>query len=98
VQGDTAPAIRGQILYEATNAPLNVTGSAVRFQMRKSDDRRFTVNALASVVDGAAGQVSYAWAANDLAVPGEYLVQWEVTFPTLRVQTTATSTITVRRQ
>jgi hypothetical protein len=66
--------------------------------MRKSDDRRYTVNAAASITEPTAGKVSYAWAANDLAVPGDYLVQWEVTYADTRVQTTATDTVTVRRQ
>lgn len=98
VQGDTAPAIRAQILVEATGLPQDLTGATVKFQMRKADDRRFTVNATATITSAATGEVSYSWGANDLATPGDYLVQWEITYVTTRIQTTATSPITVRRQ
>lgn len=98
VQGDTAPAIDGQIKIETTGVPKDLTGAAVRFQMRRADDRRFTVNALAANVDLSVGQVSYAWGANDLATPGDYLVQWEITYGSGKVQTTAAETIIVRRQ
>lgn len=98
VQGDTAPAITATIVTDSDQAAVNLTGCTVRFQMRKQDDRRYTVNAVASLVEAAAGRVSYAWATNDLAVPGDYVVQWEVTYTNSRVQTTAPSTVTVRRQ
>jgi hypothetical protein len=100
VQGDTAPDITATIhaLGNATQ-PADLTGGAtVLFQMRKKDDRRFTINQPATVVDDEAGEVSYSWAANDLAVPGTYQVQWEVTYPDGKVQTTAIREIEVRRQ
>lgn len=100
VQGDTAPDITSQIhLEDDPTSPVVLTGASVRFQMRKADDRRFTVNAAATVTDESTGLVRYSWAVNDLAVPGTYLAQWEVTYPGGRVQTTApVETLTVRRQ
>lgn len=98
VQGDTAPAITATISHDSTGSPVDLAGSAVRFQMRKANDRRFTVNEVATLVDAPTGQVEYVWGPNDLAVPGDYQVQWEVTYPDARIQTTSTSTITVRRQ
>lgn len=101
VQGDTGPDISA-ILHREDDPDARIdltTAQGVRFQMRKSDDRRFTVNAAATVVNAATGSVKYSWGANDLAVPGEYEVQWEVTFGDGTVITTATTTtITVRRQ
>jgi hypothetical protein len=97
VQGDTDPAITATLTVDGV--ALNLSGSTVRFQMRKEDDKRFTVNAAATIVSAAAGTVRYQWGTNDLAVPGEYYVQWEVTYPTGRVQTQAApSVVTVRRQ
>lgn len=97
VQGNNAPDIEGTIKKEDT--PLDLTDCSVRFQMRKQDDRRFTVNAPASITDASAGEVRYSWAANDLAVPGDYLVQWQVTYPDERVQTThPPNPITIRRE
>lgn len=98
VQGDTAPPIRSQIRKE-DDTPKDLTGVTVKFQMRKSDDKRYTVDAAASVDDADEGRVSYSWAPNDLAVPGDYICQWELTFGDGRVQTTEPpNEITVRRQ
>ena len=103
VQGDTAPDITA-IIHEEDDlssvidlSPAYVSG--VKFQMRRADDKRYQVNSAASVVDGPAGRVSYSWSANDLAVPGTYVVQWEITYQGGRIQTTSPEvTITVRRQ
>lgn len=104
VQGDTAPSLEATLHLEDDPTTVinlgvgNVTG--VKFQMRKADDRKFTVNASAVVVgDGSAGQVRYDWGANDLATPGSYLAQWEVTYVGGRIQTTAPEVaLTIRRQ
>lgn len=100
VQGDTAPDL-GAVLHVKGDptTPIPLSGATVRFQMRKDNDRAFTVDAVATIVDADEGEVLYQWGANDLAVSGDYQVQWEVTFPDLRVQTTATpNVIRVRRQ
>jgi len=101
VQGDTGPSLLATLHDQTdTTIPLNLSeATEVRFQMRKADDKRYTVNALASIVNAATGRVRYAWGPNDLAVPGDYEVQFEVTFVDGMVQTTATpNLITVRRQ
>ena len=100
VQGDTAPDITTTIHEEDVPGNIvNLTDCTVRFQMRRPDDRRFTVNAAATVVNAAAGTVRYSWGPNDLAVPGDYQIQWEVTYLGGRIQTTApVEEITVRRQ
>jgi hypothetical protein len=100
VQGDTAPDITSVIHQEDAPASIiDLSGATVRFQMRQPSDRRFTVDALAEVLDGPAGQVSYSWGPNDLSVPGTYNVQWEITYPGGRIQTTAPEVqVTVRRQ
>lgn len=100
VQGDTEPPLEGFLFLEADQeTPIDLTGCTVNFQMRKPDDRRFTVNAEADVVEATAGTVRYEWGTNDLAVPGDYLVQWEITYTDGGIQTQATpSTLTVRRQ
>lgn len=100
VQGDTAPDITATLHDEVdATIPLVLTGASARFQMRKENDKRFTVNQPCSIVDAVLGKVSYSWAVNDLAVPGDYQVQWEVTFPGGKIQTQAVpNTISVRRQ
>ena len=99
VQGDTAPDIAAVIHEEDDPTQVvNLTNCSVRFQMRRQDDRRYQVNSGADILDAVNGRVSYSWAANDLSVPGTYVVQWEVTYLGGRVQTTSPEvTITVRR-
>lgn len=100
VQGDTAPDITA-IIHEEDDptSVIDLTDCTVRFQMRKADDKRYTVDAAGEILDAPAGKVSYSWGANDLSVPGTYLVQWEVTYLGGRVQTTSPEvTVTVRRQ
>jgi hypothetical protein len=100
VQGDTAPDITAIIHEEDTpSSIIDLTSCTVRFQMRRSDDKRYQVNAAAQLLSAPNGSVSYSWGANDLSVPGTYVVQWEVTYPGGRVQTTSPEvTVTVRRQ
>lgn len=100
VQGDTAPDLLATI-HDAVNTSevVDLTDAQVRMQMRKADDRKYTVNAEAEVLVADEGKVRYRWGPNDLANPGEYLVQWEVTYPDARIQTTASADrIVVRRQ
>jgi hypothetical protein len=100
VQGDTGPDIAAVLHVQGnTSTVIDLTGATVRFQMRKPDDRKFTVDAPATIQDADAGDVVYQWSPNDLAVEGDYHVQWEITFSNGRVQTTATpGLIRVRRQ
>jgi hypothetical protein len=97
VQGDTEPPISS--VLQRNDDVEGLAGASVRFQMRKSDDKAYTVNAAAVIVDEDAGSVRYLWGASDLNVPGEYYVQWEVTFASGRVETTdPPNLITIRRQ
>ncbi len=97
VQGDTEPPITS--VLQRAGVAESLVGSTVKFQMRKSDDKQYTVNAAASILDENAGTVKYLWGASDLNVPGEYEVQWEVTFASGRIETTdPPNIITIRRQ
>lgn len=99
VQGDTAPTIFGTILKPDGLAKDLTSVTAVRFQMRKQDDKKYTVDAAADIVDASTGRVSYDWQVNDLSVTGEYLGQWQLTYSDGKVQTTTpANTITIRRQ
>lgn len=101
VQGNTAPDIVAQLRDELTpTIPLNLTtATSVRFQMRKPDDRWFTVDAVAAVTNPSQGLVSYSWGPKDLNVDGEYDTQWEVHWGEGKIQTVAkTNRILVRRR
>lgn len=97
VQGDTEPPITATLQRSSTAQDLE--GATVRFQMRRPDDSRYTVDAEATIVDAEDGKVKYMWGPTDLNVPGEYICQWEVTYASGRVETTdPPNVITVRRQ
>lgn len=100
VQGNTAPDIVAQLHDEIDpTVPLNLTDCTVKFQMRKPDDRKFTVDSAATITNASQGLVSYTWGPKDLNVEGEYDAQWQVTYPDFKVQTTAVpNRILVRRQ
>jgi hypothetical protein len=100
VQGDTAPDITAVIHEEdAVASVIDLTGASVKFQMRRADAKKYQVNSAGSVTDAANGAVSYSWGPNDLAHSGAFIVQWEVTYPGGRIQTTSPEVeITVRRQ
>jgi hypothetical protein len=102
VQGDTRPTIKAN-LYVRDSSPreyVNLAGvQGVRFQMRKADDKRYTVNGSATVTSTVSGGVEYQLGASDLDTAGDYFIQWEVTFGDGKVQTTSVQNpITVRRQ
>ena len=100
VQGDTAPDITAIIHEEdAPTSVIDLTSATVKFQMRKADDKRYRVNSAATITDAPNGAVKYSWGPNDLAHDGTFTVQWEVTYPGGRLQTTSPEVeITVRRQ
>lgn len=99
IQGDTAPDLTATIRDENdATQKADLTGSSVTFRMRKPDDRKYTVNQPADIVDPANGGVSYSWAVNDLAVPGSYEVTWHIVFPDGKRQTTLPQTIEVQRE
>lgn len=100
VQGDTRPSVVGALKVTSSQDALNLTtASAVRFQMRQLNDRRYTVDEEALVTNAAGGLVRYDWEEGDLSIAGDYICQWEVTWNDGTVQTTEPpNTLTVRRQ
>jgi len=101
VQGDTSPDMVGVLhAKDSLTTIIDLTSAAsVNFQMRKADDKHYTVNQPADVVGSPAdGRCRYEWGVNDLSVPGTYWAQWEVTFNDGKVQTTVAREIEVRRQ
>lgn len=99
VAGDTAPVIEGTIFQKGTTTRQNLSGCTVRFQMRRVNDRRLTVDEVADIVTAASGEVRYVLGANDTAIPGDYGIQWQVVYPDGKKQTTATLIpVTIRRR
>ena len=100
VAGDTGPAITGVI--HKKGKPLEVedlTNATVKFQMRLAKQRDLMVDADADILVAASGTVSYEPDVNDTAIPGDYLYQWQVTFPGGKKQTTyEAKPLTIRRR
>ena len=80
VVGDTAPSIFGTLTDTATGQPYDLTSAAVRFQMRLAIDRRFSVDAPATIVNAATGSVRYDWADDDLLEAGAFVSRWLIIF------------------
>jgi hypothetical protein len=74
----TAPSLFGTLTHSDGTAFDLTTAVAVRFQMRSSIDRRFSVDAVATIVTPATGAVRYDWLAGDLATPGDFYSRWRI--------------------
>jgi hypothetical protein len=93
--GDTAPSVFGVLAF-ADGTPIDLTDATVRFQMRLIVERRFLVDAVATIVTADAGEVRYDWETGDLDTDGEYVSRWQITYDDGRQQRTIpANTITV---
>jgi hypothetical protein len=97
VSSDDAPSVFAT-LADDDGVP-DLSGAAVRFQMRLASDRRYAVDAAAVIVDETTGEVRYDWQPGDLATPGEYVARWRITFGDGSVEhTDPANTLTVAVQ
>jgi len=98
IEGDTGPPIIGTVKKNGVVVSLTNVASA-KFQMRRVGDRRYTVDAAAEILDAPNGKLRYEWDTNDLDRPGDYEVQWELTFVGgVIITTKPPNTLTVREQ
>jgi hypothetical protein len=96
VQSNTAPTISGAITNTETGAPQPLAGCTVYFQMRRTIDRRWRINAEATITDAAAGVVEYELQPGDLDFSGDSVARFLVIYPDGRRQsTTPLSEVTV---
>ena len=78
-QGDTAPAIAEQ-LFSGTGGVVDLTSASVKFMMWGPGDAAVKVNAAATITDAPTGKVAYTPTSANTDTPGDYLVEWQVTF------------------
>ena len=83
---DTSPAIQATLQDNDGNA-VDISGAAVRFHMVKRGTTTAKVDAAATIVSEANGQVKYNWDAADTDTEGFYLGEWEVTYSDTTVET-----------
>lgn len=77
--GSTSPALTVTLLGE--NGPANLLGATVRMRMRRKEGGLLVVDAPVTIVgDPALGQVMHNWQEAETSEPGDYEVEWEVTY------------------
>jgi hypothetical protein len=80
-KGDLLPAIVATL--KDANGPVDLTGTTVKFILRKVGATATKVNATAAI-DGDQvnnkGKVSYTWVGTDTDTAGVYEAEWQATF------------------
>ncbi len=80
-KGDRSPGY--SVTLEApAGTPVDLTGTSVKFIMTLDDGVTTTpkIDAVATIDDEEAGEVTYSWGATDTNTAGLYRAEWEVTF------------------
>ena len=77
-QANTLP-VYTDTLTDASGNVINLTGATVTFHMTNMFAGN-VVNATATIVNAALGQVSYSWQSGDTSIPGTYSAEWAVVF------------------
>lgn len=78
-QGDTASTLL-VTLRDANGNAVNITGATVHIDVTPIHGGTKIVDAAATIVNAAGGQVSYTFTAPQTATPGDYLATFTVTF------------------
>lgn len=76
------------------------TATGVAFHARQIGGAK-VVSGTGTIVTPAAGLVRYSWVAGDTDTPGQYRIEWEVTFPGPKAMTFPNATddlLTIRPQ
>lgn len=85
-QGDTGPAITGQLLDGDLRA-VDLTDATVAFKAKDRGTGAVAINGSATLDDAETGLVRYQWVTADTDTQGEFLAEWQVTFADGAVQT-----------
>ena len=78
-QDDLMPELTAT-LTDADDDVVDVTNATIRFHMRPKGSLTPKVDAAATKVDEANGQVKYTWIAGDTDTPGDFLGEFEITW------------------
>lgn len=80
-EGDLSPPLRVELL-EDDGTPVNLTGSAVKFQMKPVGGDTMTVDAAATIDSASDGHVSYNWSDGDTDETAYYNAVFAVDYGT----------------
>lgn len=87
-QGDTNPALVADLTYEDGTAATIPAGSTVNLILKNTDA---TVTYLTAACTFSGNTVTYSWQASDTAVAGDYVAEFQVTYPDSTVRLFPTS-------
>lgn len=82
---DTLPSI--QATLATSGKDVDLAGASVDFIMRAESGGIMKVNAPAVIVTPTSGVVRYDWKPEDTDTPGAYRAEWEVHWPSGKIQT-----------
>jgi len=85
-KNDTSPILQTTITDAAGNG-VDLTGSTVRFHMKRYGATTAKIDAAALVYDEDNGIVRYAWQTGDTDVGGSFLAEFEVTYSDGTIET-----------
>lgn len=85
-QNDTTSPITRK-LEDANGAAVNLTGATVKFLLRPINATTNKINAAATIVVAATGDVSYTPTGTDTNTAGLFIGEWQVTYAGGAVQT-----------
>lgn len=84
-QNDTSPALQ-VTLKDGDGVAIDLTGSTVRFHMRRQGSNAVKVDESAVVSDALNGIVYYNWNTSDTDSIGSFECEFEVTYAGLEVE------------
>jgi hypothetical protein len=87
-QGDNTPTFTA-VLKDLNNQPINLTGATGQIFIRPARSGIVAVTGplvIASDQVANKGMVSYTWGSSGIATPGEYLIEFRITFSGGNVQ------------
>lgn len=89
-RGDTAAVVRATLFSDdGSTVPVNLTGASIKFIMAllPLNPGVTKVNAVATILNAATGEVGYDWIAADVDTAGNYQAEFQVTYSDGKVQT-----------
>jgi len=85
-QNDTSPSIQAT-LENGDGQKVNLSGCSIRFYMKEIGSATVKVDGAVTVVNENTGLIRYDWVDSDTNVAGNYHGEFQVTYPSTKVET-----------